>query len=239
MATTKGKINNPELEKVLAYQDEMRMSIKTIAEIEAAIEIQQAIIDKANSFESGLPALLSRREDLLADLVIGGASSKELTDLDEEIRIERERLNNFSSEAALTVPDAKQAIAGLRRKLETAVTGFQSLKNKKPAVLAAFLQVEVELIGAEYLQLAKGLAEKHLLLRTYGMLIKPLNGKNIISQKDLVVPLFHGLETHKGCDKSSIPGEIWDAVKDRIYPDVPKEKINQERDRIAGLGIEW
>lgn len=239
MANNKGNAGSLALENVLKYQGEVRAAVKSIADLEAAIEVHQSIINDANSYETRLPELHTRREDLLAEMVTGGASKEELANLDEEIRIEKERLDTFASNAAEAVPDAKQTIAGLRRKLGAAVADFEAMKSRKPAVLAAFLQAEAERIGADYMQLAMGLAEKYRLLLAYGPLMRTLNKGGVMPGREMVIPLFRGLETHQGYDKQHIPGEIWDIVMTRNVPDVLAAAINAERARIAGLGVEW
>lgn len=239
MANNKMDAGSLALENVLKYQEEVKAVVKSIANIEAAIEVHQSVIDEANGYEARLPELHSRREDLLAGMITGDASKDELAALDEEIRSEKERLDKFACHAAETVPDAKQTIAGLRRKLEAAVAEFEALKSQKPAVLASFLKKEAETIGAEYMRLAMGLAEKYRLLLAYGPIMRKINSEAIVPVREMVIPLFQGLKTHVGYDKAHIHGEIWDLVMIRNNPDVLNVAVKEERERIAELGVEW
>lgn len=231
---------NPKLSKVLEYQNKVKKTVKTIADIEAAIEVQQAIIDAANSFESGLPHLHTRRENLLAEMITGGASNEELVALDEEIIVEKKRHDNHAENTSQTVPDAKQSIIGLSRKLAGTVTDFDTLKSEKSIVIGAFLQAEAECLGEEYLQLMKELMVKYRLLLAYGPLLRKVDGGRIEPWAGgITIPLFHGLKAHQGLDTLSTPGEISEVVKARTYPEYAIGAVNEEKARITELGVNW
>lgn len=241
MKNNNGAAMNQALEKVLTYQDEVKKAVRSIADIEAVIEVQQTIITDAGNYETRLPDLHTSREDLLAEMITGGASKEELAALDEEIGVEKERLDRHVSHEKLAAPDAKQAIAGLRRKLDVAVAAFEALKNKRPAVLTAFLKATAERLGAEYMQQAMGLIETYRLLLVYGRqfgFAGSGSGAYIAPSHDMSIPLFGRLETHQGYDKPNIPGQIWNLTM--IHnPDCFNDAVKEERARIAALGVEW
>ncbi|MBI2354262.1 MAG: hypothetical protein HYV06_04390 [Deltaproteobacteria bacterium] len=240
MGNSKGKTESPELQKLLAYQDEVRAAVKNIAAIEALIEIQQTIVNEANGFESGLPALHVRREDLLAELVTGVANKKELDTLDKEIMVEKERLDDFASRAARTVPDAKQAISGLRRKLEAAVAGFDTLKDKKPTVIADFIHAEAERLGTEYAELTSCLLGKYRELGAYGRLLWEVGYTSVeVLPGGLSIPLFKGLASHRGLAYSHAPSQIMEVLKANVDPDYFREAAKEAKARISALGVEW
>jgi len=240
MKSNKVEMANQKLENVLSYQNEVKAAVKTIADLEAAIEVQQAIVNDANGFKSGLPDLHTRREDLLAELISGGANKEELAALDEEIKVEKERLNNFELSAAQTVPDAKQALAGLRRKLDVEIAAFDTLKGRKFEVIAAFLKSEAERIGAEYLELATTLMGKYRELLAYGPLLREVDGDKMMKPwVDLTIPTFRGLEAHRGQDNPNVPGEMREGIKAKTNLNYIPEATKEEKARIAALGVEW
>jgi hypothetical protein len=239
MTINNGKTVNLELANVLEYQDKIREGVKTIAHLEAAIEVQQSIISAVTGYKTELPDLHTRREDLLAEIIADGASKEDLANLDEEIRIEKERLEGLVSHAAQSVPEAEQAIAGLRRKLEVAIAELDALNDRKPELLAAFLQAEAERLGGEYLQLTKELIVKYRLLLAYGPLLREVDGGRVLPWSGITIPLFQGLEAHRGQDSPNMPGEILEVVKARTYPNFMTDAIKEEKVRIAELGVKW
>ncbi|EKD36405.1 MAG: hypothetical protein ACD_75C01523G0007 [uncultured bacterium] len=234
---------NPALNTVLEYQDEVKTAAIRIADLKAAIEVQEAIVNSATSFKTRLPEYLMQREDLLAEMATGAANHDELKTLDGEIAIEKQRQKDFLTQAAQSVPDAKQTVAGLRRKLDSAVVESETMKGRKPSILAALLQAEAEQAGAEYLQLALKLGEKYQLLLAIGRLLANVGGgrttKVIAPAVDLVIPIFLSLEVHRGCDHPNRRhGELWDAVLN-TFPDAIGAAAKEEAARITSLGVEW
>lgn len=240
MANNKEKTAKQVIERVLTYQEEVKAAVKSVAHLEAAIEVQQAMINDANNYETGLPELHVRREDMLAELLTGGASKEELAALDEEIKIEKERFDKHASHAAQSVPDAKQAIAGLQRKLEAAKKELIRLEKDKHHILHSYLLSEAERIGAEYVEAALSVAEKyHRLLAMNKLISTKTDQPGIVGhyRLELTLPLFR-LAVCQGLEHNSCPGEIYEAAKINRDINLIAKSTGIEEERIKALGVE-
>jgi DNA repair exonuclease SbcCD ATPase subunit len=240
-----GKVNAAVV-MVLGYQQEVKEAEEHVVALKAAITEQRERVQKANSFTTNVPELLTQRENLLADIVLNKRSNKELEELDAVIAGAQKELDENTANAGRVVPDAKAAIAGLERRLAEAEESLARLKEKKPEELWAFLLSEAERIGGEYSEACKVVAAKHRQLLAIDGIIKRITNyarnKTILTNwgVDLELPLFR-LDACKGLAGNCQPGyeaRVKEAELTKNDRRVMAAAEEQERARIAAMGIE-
>jgi len=124
--------------------------------------------------------LLQEREDLLANIATGAATAEALESLDERIKGRKMEVDDAVVETKKIADQARQTIAGLRRKLAEAEAEVANIQGELlPAAIAGFLQSRAEVAGEEYMVIAEELFMKLGQIVGLGALFKKIAGKEI------------------------------------------------------------
>jgi len=218
---------------VLAYQDEVTQSRKKLGDIMALIRDKETLLAEASATPPILEKLQEEREDILAEMAAGKMMENAFNEITR--KIEEESLNLSAREKM--VPELKQTLSGLNRKLEVANKEVADLEGQRGEVLRQFLRCEAERIAKEYGALALSLVDKYhslvaldeFLVRNGGMSIKGT------MHHDFSIPGFR-LKAFENLVSDKWPGVIAKAViafsRDNI-----KAAVLREEKRITELGI--
>jgi len=218
---------------VLAFQDEVTQSRKKLGDIMALIRDKETLLAEASATPPILEKLQEEREDILAEMAAGKMMENAFNEVTR--KIEEESLNLSTREKM--VPELKQTLSGLNRKLEVANKEVADLEGQKREVLRQFLRCEAERIAKEYGVLALSLVDKYhslvaldeFLVRNGGMSIKGT------MNHDFSIPGFR-LKAFENLVSDKWPGVITKAViafsRDNI-----KAAVLREEKRITELGI--
>jgi len=231
------------LDIVLRHQADVAEAEERVAYLQGVVEQQQGIIADAKSYVTNVPELMAKRENLLADFVLGHGNQDAIDTLDKEIAAAREELSKHTTRATSVTADAKQTIAGLKRKLEATREDLSELQSQTPSVIDSFLMIEAERLGAEYVDAALVTAEKHRQLLAMDALIVKHNNhersKSIrgLYNMELHLPLFR-LNCHRRHDNPNRrEDQLYRAKETQLYDEVRTAAVDQERERITNLGV--
>ena len=228
------------LQQVLQYQEDVRQVAQNLQNLEEAITRQSNILVEAESCDSALPSLPEQRENLMAEIAIGKGDKSKVAELDRGIAAEIQRLDDRKASSAQSVSDAKSALAGLHRKLETAKKEQDELENARPEILHLYLMSEAEQIGKEYVQAARVVIDKHRQLVVIEQLMTARNRAHVIQAgrgATLTFPHFN-LQACKGLEISSYPGQLAEAPNSYRDPVAFDAATRKETERIKALGVE-
>jgi chromosome segregation ATPase len=192
-----------------------------------------------------LPALLEKKEDMLALLEIGQGNQEELESLEQEILAESKALEELTAGATGPIANVEALLNGLQRKVDEMEKSQYFLEQSVVQATADFLKEEAERIGEEYATLAHALADKFRQIMALGRMfdkyrfhMPPLSSGlefNLLS-----IPTFR-LECHKPGSpryQGEFP-EVFEGirfVRDQ-YPRYFAEDIESETERIKALGV--
>ena len=227
------------LKEVLKYQESVRRATQNVLSLEEAIANQSRILAECEECKTHLPALVEERENLMAEIAIGNGNKADVAKLDKAILTEKTRLEHHEVSSATPIFDAKSALAGLRRKLETAKQELKELEDSQPETLHRYLMSEAERLGREYVQAARMVIDKHRRLVVIEQLMTARNRAHVIQAGRgacLTFPLFR-LQACEGLENSSYPGQLAEApnsYRDPVAFDTAKGK---EMERIKALGV--
>jgi hypothetical protein len=221
--------------EVLIYQDDLANAEKNVDDLLMAITNQENIIEKAQKTLPLFPENAKKREDLLAEIATGGASSDSLEKLDERIEVEHKEYEKKQTKMLdITVP-AQEAIEGLKRRLITAKNELSIIKSKKSPVLCEFMMGEADRIGEEYVKLSLKLVEKFEQLIALDKIMGSSTNLRCYGTEKFMIPLLN-VRACKGKGHHSHPGQFW-AVRDAFSNQKTTESYKAECERITKLGI--
>jgi hypothetical protein len=169
--------NNASLQAVLENKKAIVKVEGTIAMLEQAINTQEFVIAKATATVKVPESLDQMREDLLAEIAVGNATSDELTELDGEIARQNAIHGETSANAEQVIAPARQAVAGLRRKLGQAEVELKNLTGERRSLRQALYWDEAQKAGAEYVRVAN---ELHALLGRLIGFNELIEGNNVL-----------------------------------------------------------
>lgn len=224
---------------VLELQEKITGTRKTISDLEAAIESKEKVLAAAQPADSGLLTLQKQREDLLAEITLGGGNQKELDRINKAIADEQAKMQKSAGSNGALIADTEQAVAGLKRKLESTESELAELEYARYHAVQCCLISEVERIGDEYLYAAEQLAQNHRRLLALDQLLgQHHRGATIkrINQEKLTIALYD-LKSHKAAASSGFPGEFGEVSKTYRDPLVFSRAVEAERQRLKDLGV--
>jgi len=229
------------LERVLAHQTEVTEGERKVAYLHGVIEQQQRAISEANSFTTNVPELLTKRETLLADIVLGFGAQEDLHSLDLQISAAKEELDQNTTRSASIASNAKQTIAGLQKKLQAAKEELAALQTQTPSITDSFLMAEAERVGTEYIEAIQVVADCHKqLMALNDVMIRFRNHdrkRGIVGyHNELALPLFN-LDSHKKYDHPQNPEYRLLRVFLNRQQDAKYAAAAAERERIKALGV--
>lgn len=155
-------------EEVMEHLAKIEKAAQVVASLKSTISEQEAIVAAHTGLTVG--PLYQKREDLLAESVLGKDVAADIEELEAEIA---------GKEAALTEGEkvkgnAERAIVGLKRKLVDEELALGRLQDDKKAVLCYFLISRAEQIGSDYLKSAAELQAAYARLMGLNELIQSL-----------------------------------------------------------------
>lgn len=106
--------------------------------------------------------LKRRREDLLADVAVGAATTEDVRLFDERAADELRRCEEAKRSAEAQARECDQALAGLGRRLDDVREELAVLCSQTDALLQSFLLSEAEAAGAEYVKAAQVVSGMYL-----------------------------------------------------------------------------
>jgi hypothetical protein len=190
-------MTNVALEAVLSNQSAGEAVTKLIGVLKEGIYLQERIIATAEAVADKAEDLGRRREDLFAEIAVGTAKPGDLVKLDAEIA----RKKKGFQEAEEAVAPARQALAGLRRKLGETELELEAITKERRFVREALYEFEAEKVGADYIKAA---AELHAILGRLVGLNELVEERNILGfpLENYSIPVLQ-LQIFKGAEKCS------------------------------------
>ncbi len=178
-----------------------------------------------------LAKLTKEKGDLLADIACGESTDHErLESLDIEIAQEEERRDNQAKDLATST----QKIAGLRRKMELAISEFTVAKRNLLDGLAIFLEQELEKAGGAYVKQAGDLAAAYSKVIAIAAILEKCGApKNVFGTytRSFKIPSFL-LDTCMAHDITDMPGLLF-----QFNGSAVQEQLDTEIERFGRIGI--
>lgn len=152
---------------MLTNQNDIVSALAVIATLEKALSNCEAQVAEKQAALPDVGPLSSQREDLLAAIAIGEATSADLEKLDAQMdKLKAQRNGEKPALDAL-----KQTIEGLQRRWVDARKSLQKLRAERESLLRHFLIKKAEAVGAEYFAAAQALVARYKELRGLDALI--------------------------------------------------------------------
>jgi len=158
-----------ELKKHQKDLDKARFEIVRLKTLIA--EQEKILVDASHEDDEELEGLQSRREDILASIVLGKAKQSDLDELDNKITNILEDAGGKQHESLEQYRQAFQTTNGLYRRLQEAEAHRDELENLSQGVVEQFLISQAEMIIADYGDHAKLLAEQFARLKAIDELL--------------------------------------------------------------------
>lgn len=214
--------------EVIEYQEKVASIKEDINTLVHAISREEEKQQKAKEPNPVLVELKRRREDIMAEMAIGGKDGDrtELKKIEDRIAEEQKKADELKDAAS----SAGIAIMGLKRKLEAVQASLKTEEQNLEALFTQYLIAEVEKEGKEYVKLADEFAGKFKRIMALSKMISDKKGPSI---------------TTWAVQNFKIPGFTLNACKDAMEGDniFDYQKVNQPeevesvRQSIKGLGI--
>jgi len=219
------------LPEVLKKAKNLSTQAKSIQETidKTANTISELKLESAEFGKSETATLKGIREDLLADVHLGEASPDQLKNLDSKIR-DSEFVDSQRQDTVAT-------INGLARKLEAAEQDARLIAGQIVQNSQAYLNIEAEIVGAEYITAAQEVCRLFRQLRSLSELSNSPFCYGGVHSK-MFIPAFM-LESHAGLDAGvgnpTILSNALDISSDA--GNLAQQDAEAERNRLAGLGV--
>ncbi len=231
---------NIPVSEVKILQGRCKAASEKITALKRAILAQEEIKGKASSAIPSMHDLDKQRENLLAKIALGDATTKDLDIFDKEYAKGLEATLEAKKQSASVILSADQTIAGLRRCLTEAERELNELITQKDSARLSFLRSEVERVGAEYLNLANALTEKYKSILGLEALMKKFTANpriRTVNCEDFRIPMFN-----IGAFKAQLvraPGGTFPEAENAGSHHFLLAYLNAEIERIMKLGIDW
>jgi len=177
---------------VLKYQAKVASIENHISGLKQAITREKEKVNCGNAISDVLASLQREREDLLADVAIGGPGNpSRLTEIEAQIAGEEARILETKSVGK----SAEAVVAGLLRKVDESEKALDEAKDILETVYCDFLISEAEREGIQFTDLSNKLWDKFSKIIALGTMIEnhpKANGASIISGdcRDFKIPVF-------------------------------------------------
>lgn len=226
-------------EDVLEHLRQIEQAQKEVKNLQTVIEVLNRSIAEATA---AIPQPINRphkRQDLMADIVLGNATEADLTALDDEIAKEQKAFQDATKISAPKVQEAQTALPGLGRKLATAQAALQALETKTNEVSYRFFVGEAERAGAQFVNHALRMKELYTRLMGLDLILKGHDGEGIVvhGPKRLYIPVFR-LPQFEGLESpSSVRGTFFHADDDFFGEQITQSAENEKTRVYALLGV--
>lgn len=226
-----------ELAAVLKRQAELRALETKLGSIEAAIEQQNAKIEKARAAVPSIQAIEARIGDLLALEAAGHITERERATREGELNKEAAKVRAAAAEASAIVSRIHATIAGLEAQRRHTRAAIANALGACREALDAFLMAEAERVGRDYLESARAVYGKLLQLMALAKLHEGAMGRRnqITRSYELFLPAF-GVGGHDGEAVGRSRSRLFN--EGGIYLDRHIDKATEtERERLEALGV--
>lgn len=227
------------LERLLEHYSRIDAQAAEVARLETLIEDQEKAAAEAEAAVPKLDELRRRREDVLADIILGRSSEGTLRELDDTLRSEEERVALLRDRASEVVSIASQTAGGLSRKLAVARAMLEELRAATPPVLDAALLEEAEGACVAYANAALRVKEAFVRLIALDQLMDRYGDRRrrvrSSDWQEAMLPTF----TLPPCDGLELPGWPGILFSARIlsYGDTFRNSEHSELARLQAAGF--
>jgi chromosome segregation ATPase len=163
--------HDANISQVLAHQKAIEAEQTELGKYQELIEEQKKKISDASIKENKIAPLISRREELLADIALGKAGAEELADLDQDIARTRQAQEAEQSSNAQIITDANNTISGLERRTESIKARIAELNHLTPGVLDGLIMGIAQQTADEFNRIAQDMAQKLIELAALDALV--------------------------------------------------------------------
>lgn len=229
------------VDQVIAHRNSVAEAQASVDNIQEIIAEQSKILSSDDVHDERIGQLQTEREEILADIAEGMPRKPDLKIIDDDIDRLVQDLDGAQADQLKSHREAQQTVNGLRKRLDTAQTRLQDLKNKTPKVLEQFLISEVEKAGAEYTKTAITLVEQFNRVNVLATMIAAKSDSdrpviNTPANRKMLIPSFY-LQCFKDItEHDSVQGILFSAHHaDRVG--TPAMERQAEIDRFRGMGL--
>lgn len=221
-------------EDVLKHQAKVADIVFQISEFNRVIALEKDNLAQSNVDSKQLGFLHLKRSDLMADRALGkNVNQSSLDEIEAKISEEETRI----SQAKAVGSSAEIIIGGLKRKINDAEQILAPMKINLQTICCDYLIAEAEKTGAEFVELAAKLWEKHLRILALGKMIEQQPSANGISIASgdcwkFKIPAFN----LKSCLEGDRPSRWLPWHTEDGYPDIT-EAVDSAKSDISALGI--
>lgn len=179
-------------EDVLEHLRQVDRSKNEVQNLQAAIEAQNHVVSEALATIPKPICREHKRQNLMAEIVLGNATEGDLKTLDEEILNEQKAIQGATNKVAPIIDKAQAALSGLGRKLQAAQDELLRLESRTSEVKNRFFVGEAEKVGAQFANHALHLKELYIRLVGLDEIIKKydVNGIMAPTARRLFIPTF-------------------------------------------------
>jgi|GEM_PF-1154466 len=225
------------IHNLLAHQQTIAETKGELDKFQQLVDGQRQAIEAAGVHKDGLPPLIERRGELLADMALGEDKAVELAELDSRIAGLGEEQDNAQALGKQAVSKAQHTIAGLKPRMAKIQRNLAHLENLTPKMLDLFFMEKAEQAAHEFNALADKLVKKTMELRALKEILQDLNQRGKVDFfadqcSMLTIPCIEGaipLEHLRGA-KGTYANTHWEHVP---YA----ETVSQIKQGLADQGV--
>lgn len=236
--------NSSEIQSMIEHQQRLGAARQEVDKLRSLIETQQAaLIEAEDGSDSAIEALHRRREDILADIATGNGDAKALEAVDQELQALLDDANGSSTQQLQEYRTASQALAGLRRKLESAEAELAELEGRTPENYERLIRAEAEAAGKAFLKAGEEAIKQYGRLLAFDRMLQShgVAGGAELRQADayMEIPAFR-LECFEGVEAFDRKRGIFFTSTAQMHGNSnPLQKyVEAEVERLKSLGIE-
>lgn len=221
------------LDEVLGHQAAMADKTDAIQRLEAAIREQTQIIETAAASVAPPAERGMERADLLARLAMGESVQKLIDKLDAEVSTANLAHAESLSKAEPIMAQARQAISGLRRKIDELRAAWAELDKQTPFVLEQYLDSEIAELCAAYVTHAEEIKKVFIRLQAMRQIRVAATGdtRAFIIGNDLNIPApsILGFRHHGNSEGAMFDGARLMMYGQQAVRDVKDSELNRLR----------
>lgn len=148
--TSDGLRQTDQLTALLAHHQKHDAAEQRLQVVDRAIAGLEQELQTMTTEPSSIAALVRQREDLLASVLVGDATQKQLSDLDAEIEKETAAQAKAVAQSKKKLAETEQALQGLKRKRDSAISEIEMLVKTGKSMTDRALMEEMNMLSANY-----------------------------------------------------------------------------------------
>ncbi|MDO9142179.1 MAG: hypothetical protein Q7U38_17820 [Methylobacter sp.] len=170
--------SNVNVSDLLEHQKAIETAQAELDKYQSLIDQQESKIAGAAAKECKVTPLISKREELMADIALGKTPAENLAKLDNEIDRTRKAQEAEQTSNANIITDAKNTIAGLERRAQTVKYRIRDLNDRTPIFFDFVLMDMAKKSREDYERIIQELGRKLIELRALDTIIST-SGKRV------------------------------------------------------------